>query len=99
MTSANVFAFPVYSLAPDSGHKEYFHTDQSRKAVLFEESVSESDVQISSENENDLHSFNPELFFNFSISYSYSGEHHYSEYQPNGKEQLKRHIFPSHFFW
>jgi len=99
MTSANAFAFTSSSITADSEQEEYYNAYLNKQAVLFQENISGFEVEISSENENDLHSYIPKHYFKSILDYSYSVKNHFSEYQPNGKELLKRHIFPFHFFW
>lgn len=100
MTSVNAFAFTSFSIITDSsGEEEYYNAYLNKQAVLFEENISGFEVEISSENENELYSYIPEHYFKFRSDFSYSVNNHISEYQPNGKEFLKKHIFPFHFFW
>jgi len=99
LASTNAFAFSNTFIDTDSGQGDYLNAHQNKKAVLFEESVSRFDAQVSSENENDHPSFNIEHSFNFRFRYSYSVNNPLSEFQPNGKELLKKNIFPFHFFW
>ncbi|MDX1761251.1 MAG: hypothetical protein R3218_03775, partial [Christiangramia sp.] len=54
LTSENAFAFSRPSLDLDSGPGEYLRTHQNKKAVLFEDFVSEVDFRLTSEDENDL---------------------------------------------
>ncbi|CAL68174.1 hypothetical protein [Christiangramia forsetii] len=100
MTSANAFAFTSFSKITDSSEQEeYYNPHLNKQAVLFEESITGFEAETSSENENELYSYIPEHYFKFRPDFSYSVNNHISDYQPNGKEFLKKHIFPFHFFW
>lgn len=99
MTSANAFAFTTSTLTTHSEQDGYYYAHVNKQAVLFEENISRLDVEISSEKENDIPPYIPEHHPNFRLDLSSSGNNYFSEYQLNGKELLKRHIFPFHFFW
>lgn len=99
VTSANAFAFTTSSLTNDSSQEGYYYAHVNKQAVLFDENISGFEVEISSEKENDLHSYIPGHYFKSRFDYLYSVNNYFSEYQPNKKKILKKQIFPFHFFW
>ena len=100
LTSTNTaFAYSQTSLDLDSREGEYFKTKQNRKAVYFEESISEAYFQNSSENENDSFHLNSNQNFEYSLVKADSQNQLNSQFQLDSRSILKAQIFPFHFFW
>ncbi|MCB7481833.1 hypothetical protein [Christiangramia sediminis] len=98
-SATNAFAYSETTLDFDSRKGEFFKADQNKKAIHFEESISEAYFQTSSENENNyFHSYS-----NLEVGYDFIGKYSEnrlsSEFQPNGRHILKTQIYPFHSFW